>query len=332
MKYIGATNGTVSVFEKPTPAIKPKYVLVHTKFSAISPGTETTMRRNSKDEIVQLGYSAAGVVSAVGDEVKGIAVDDRVAVYGAPYTYHGEYLLVPQTLVVPLPDSITMQEASIGGIGSIAIHALRIADLKFGEVAVVVGMGIYGQLIGQIAHQAGIQVIALNRSQPRATLFEQVSGLKAFTDEHEMEAELARLTGGRGADAVLLCAGGDSNYLTNKSLEWLRDKGKSVIVGDIQPNYTRDLMFSKEIKLLISRAGGPGRYDPSFEADAVDYPYGFVRWTEGRNVAEFIRLVADKRIFITDYIGGIHQLADAPQVYPELNNHKHGALTELFEY
>lgn len=332
MKYIGAKDGKVAVFEKEVPEIKENYVLVKTDFSAISPGTETTMMKNSKDTIVPLGYCAAGTITAIGEGVENFKQGDRVACYGAPYIYHAEYLLIPKTMCTKVPEDVDLKEASLGGIGAISIHALRKADLQFGEVAVVVGMGIFGQIIGQVAINAGYQVLALNRSKPRAELFEKITGAKAFVDEKEMEAELLRLTNGQGADAVFLCTGGDSSYLTNKSLEWLRDKGKSVIVGDLQPNYSRELMFAKEIDILISRAGGPGRYDPSFEKDAVDYPYGQVRWTETRNVAEFVRLVSEKRISVSEYITEIANYDQVEEIYQSLQEHENPVLTSLFEY
>lgn len=257
---------------------------------------------------------------------------DRVAVYGGPYVHHAEYLLVPKTLCVLVPNDVSLKDASLGGIGAIAIHALRKANLQFGEVAIVVGLGIYGHLIGQLGLNAGYQIIPLNRSKPRADLFEKVIGLRAYTDEKELERTINTVTNGHGADAVFLCAGGDDGHLTNKSLEWLRDKGKSIIVGDIRPNYERRLMFKKEIDILISRAGGPGRYDINFEQNAVDYPYGQVRWTETRNVAEFIRLLSTGRIKVEEYISQVCSFDDVEAVYARLLEHGSNGLTEVFEY
>jgi threonine dehydrogenase-like Zn-dependent dehydrogenase len=332
MKYVGAKNGEVFTFNKEIPQVKENYVLIKTKYSAISPGTENTMLVNSKDEIVALGYCAAGVVESIGENVSEFIVGEKVACYGAPYVYHSEYLLVPKTMCVKVPENLDLKEASLGGIGAIAIHALRKANLQFGEVAVVVGLGIFGQILGQVAVNAGYQVLPLNRSTPRAELFENVTGVKSFCDEKELEKEIARKTNGRGADAVFLCTGGDSNYLTNKSLEWLRDKGKSVIVGDLQPNYQRELMFAKEIEILISRAGGPGRYDESFEKNAVDYPYGQVRWTETRNVAEFIRLLNEKRIEISNYPIKTVNFENISETYRKLHSKGNTVLTNIFDY
>ena len=332
MKYIGARNGKVAIFETEIPQAKPGYVLIKTSYSAISPGTEITMMGNSKGDIVPLGYSAAGVVEEVGEGVVGFKAGDRVACYGAPYVYHAEYLAVPKTLVCHVPDHVDLKEACLAGIGAISIHALRKADLQFGETSLVVGLGIFGQLIGQIAENAGHQVIALNRSKPRAEVFAQTTGIDTFTDEEELETHIAEVTNGHGVDAVFLCTGGDSSYLTNKSLEWCRDKGKSVIVGDLQPNYERTNMFAKEIDILISRAGGPGRYDPSYERDAIDYPYGQVRWTEGRNTAEYVRLLGKDRIKVADYVTNVTDLEHIDKTYHDLQQPDISVLTHIVRY
>ncbi|MBP1039578.1 zinc-binding alcohol dehydrogenase [Vagococcus sp. BWB3-3] len=332
MKYIGARNGKVAIFESEVPQAKPGYVLIKTSYSAISPGTEITMMGNSKGDIVTLGYSAAGIVEEIGENVTNFKKGDRVACYGAPYVQHAEYLAVPKTLVCSVPDHVDLKEACLAGIGAISIHALRKADLQFGETSLVVGLGIFGQLIGQIAENAGHQVIALNRSKPRADVFQATTGIDTFTDETALEAHIKAVTNMQGVDAVFLCTGGDSSYLTNKSLEWCRDKGKSVIVGDLQPNYERTTMFAKEIDILISRAGGPGRYDPSYERDAVDYPYGQVRWTEGRNTAEFIRLLANKRIDVSGYVTNITDLDTIDSTYHDLQQSGISVLTHIIRY
>ncbi len=332
MRYIGAQNGEIGVFEKPIPKIKDNYLLIKTMYSAISPGTELTMAGNSEEDIVQLGYSASGKVMEVGKGAEGFYEGQYVACYGAPYVSHSEYLLVPKTLCTPVPEGVDLKEASLAGLGAISIHALRKAQLSFGEVAVVVGLGIFGQLIAQIGYGAALEVLPLNRSSKRAELLEEISGIKCYTQEEMLEADLLRLTVGRGADGVFLCTGGDSEYLTNKSLQWLRDKGKSIIVGDIQPKYDRELMFGKEIDIMISRAGGPGRYDPSYEREAIDYPYGQVRWTEGRNVKEYIRLLSTKRISVDKYVGYSIGLDNFKEAYTILGSSGGEILTGIICY
>ena len=332
MKLISALNGKIVLREDEKPSILSKQVLVKTLYSAISPGTELSMTSSSNDDYVNIGYSASGIIEEVGSEVTELKVGDKVAVYGAPYVGHREYLAVPQTLVTKVPESVCMKDASMAGLGAIAIHGLRQANVNFGEIVVVVGLGIYGQLIAQIAQNAGYVVLALNRSKPRVDLLNRVSGVESFSDEAEMEARLHELSKGHGADAVLLCAGGKQSPLTNKSFKWLKDRGTSVIVGDIEPNYDRELMFGKELEIKISRAGGPGRYDARYEKFANDYPYGYVRWTEGRNVGEFIRLLEAKRINVNAYYSEATPLSEFEVAYETLAQPAAEYLSHIFSY
>lgn len=332
MKIISAQNGSVTLRDGDMPTLLSKHVMVKTTFSAISPGTELSMIKNSSSEFVNIGYSASGVITEIGNEVTSFKVGDKVAVYGAPYVGHREYLAVPQTLVAKVPESVSMKDAAMAGLGAIAIHGLRQARVQFGEIIVVVGLGIYGQLIAQMAHQAGLVVLALNRSKPRVDLLHRVSGVECFTGEDEMVARLMELSNGQGADAVLLCAGGKQSPLTNKSFKWLKQRGTSVIVGDIEPIYDRELMFGKELEIRISRAGGPGRYDANYERDAVDYPYGYVRWTEGRNVAEYIRMLENKRINVSEYYGETTHVETYVDAYETLAKPAAQYLSHLFTY
>jgi threonine dehydrogenase-like Zn-dependent dehydrogenase len=332
MKSICTLEGKICIVEKELPKVKDNFILVKTSYSAISPGTEMTMIKNSGYEYVNLGYSASGRVVKVGEEVDSIKTGDRVACYGTPYVSHSEYLLVPKTLCVKLPDSVGLKEASLVGLGIISIHALRQAHLQFGEIAVVSGLGILGQLIGQIANASALQVVPLNNTEKRAELFERITGIRTFVNEAEMEGYIKEISFQRGADAVFLCAGKSAGYQTGKSLEWLRHRGKSIIVGDMEPHYNRELMFDKEIEILISKDGGPGRYDKVYEFQAIDYPYGYVRWTEGRNMEEFIRLVAEKKIKVDDYINDVIKMDDAESAYRELESGNQGGLTKIISY
>lgn len=334
IKIVAAQNGSLSIQEETLGSLKDNYVCIETRYSAISAGTELSILDNSGDRSVPLGYSASGLVVAVGNGVSEFQVGDRVASYGAPYTGHKSMMHVPKTLVAKIPDNVTYQDASLAGLGAIAMHAVRHADVSFGEVVVVVGLGIYGQLIAQIAQAAGMVVFALNRNPLRASMLDTASegSIKAYTDEHLMEQDLAQYTNNRGADAVFLCTGGDSNYLTNKSLEWCCDRGVSMIVGDLQPVYDRPLMFAKEITIKVSRAGGPGRYDASYEKQAIDYPYGYVRWTEGRNVAEYLRLVSEKKVKVSTYYDQGYDLENHKDAYDALRQRQAPVLTHLFKY
>lgn len=332
MKSIVAKDQKVHIAEGVKPTIKPSYLLLKTLYSAISPGTELSLIGASGNREISLGYSAVGVVVECGEGVEDYQVGDTVACYGAPYVGHCEFLVVPITLCAKVPAGVEPKEAALAGIGAIAIHALRIAKLAFGETVVVVGLGLLGQMISKIADAAAYDVVAFDVQAERVAMLRDKGTIRSFSTLSEMESDIAKCTNNNGADAVLLCAGGKRSTLTHQSLKWIRSQGKVVIVGDIEPDFPRELLFGKEAQILISRAGGPGRYDQVYEKQAIDYPYGYVRWTEGRNVAEYLRLVHDKRIdvqpFLTDEVG----FHDAPAAYDELVQKKSMIVTKIISY
>jgi len=333
VKRLVAHNQKIEIIESETPQLegRPSYILVKTLYSVISPGTELTMLKNSEGKIVNLGYSAMGEVVECGSDIKNVKKGDLVACYGAPYVHHHEYLLVPSTLYTKVPESVNPKEAAFGGLGAIAIHALRVAKLQFGETIVIVGLGILGQLIAKIANAAALNVIAFDIQNSRVEMLKE-DGIASYSTIEEMEEAIAIETNGHGADAVLLCAGGKRSLLTQNCLKWIRNQGKAVIVGDIEPDFPRDLMFAKEAQILISRAGGPGRYDRIYEGEAIDYPYGYIRWTEGRNLGEFIRLVKEKRINLKPYLDEIVEFDQAPFEFEKLMNKQSNVLTKLIAY
>ncbi|KKK39889.1 alcohol dehydrogenase [Mesobacillus campisalis] len=333
MKRIVAHNRKIEIIEAEVPDIKanPSYILVKTMYSAISPGTELTLLSYSENKQVHLGYSAMGEVAECGSKITDVNKGDLVACYGAPYVHHDEYLLVPKTLYAKVPESVDPKEAALGGLGAIAIHALRIANLQFGETVVIVGLGVLGQLIAKIANAAAYNVIAYDLSKSRAEMLHE-ENIKSFATVEELEEAIRIHTRSKGADAVLLCAGGKRSSLTHECLKWIRNKGKAVIVGDIEPDFPRDLMFSKEAELLISRAGGPGRYDKVYEREAIDYPYEYVRWTEGRNLEEYIRLIKEKRIDVSPFITEAVNLDQAPKEFEKLLEKESAVLTKLISY
>lgn len=331
MQAIVALNKSVQIQTMEKPTVKRGYVLLKTLYSAISPGTEASLISTSNQDERMLGYSAMGVVEAVGDDVEAFDVGDILACYGAPYVHHAEYLLVPTTLCAKVPQAVDEKAAALGGIGAIAIHGLRVANLQFGESVVIVGLGVLGQMIAKIAHAAAYDVIAYDISPDRTEMLRK-DGIVTASSEEELVARIHEVTNGHGADAVLLCAGGKRSELTGKSLDWIRKQGKVVIVGDIEPDFPRDMMFAKEAQLLISRAGGPGRYDPVYEKAAIDYPYGYVRWTEGRNLAEYIRLVAKGKIDVTDFVADVVSFEEATTAYEALTDKTKTILTKIFQY
>lgn len=317
MKAVAAIDGTIRLQELEPPSLSKGHLLIRTEYSAISPGTELSMARKSQNQSFVLGYSAAGVVEEVGEDVTGWEIGQRAACYGAPYVRHAELLSVPANLAAPVPGGVKLEEAAFAGLGAIAIHALRVADLRFGESAAVVGLGILGNLIAQIANAAAFRTAGLDVNEARVELLRGCGVAAAFGSRDEFEARLAGMTGGTGFDSVILCAGGSGEKLINDSFRWLRDRGKIIIVGDLTAEFSRGDMFAKEAQVLISRAGGPGRYDAQYEQENRDYPIGYVRWTEGRNTAEYVRLLAEKRILVAPLITGIYPVEEAAAAFGE---------------
>ncbi|CAN7433847.1 zinc-dependent alcohol dehydrogenase [Paenibacillus sp. LjRoot56] len=321
MKAVAALKGNILITELEAGPLPAGHVKIRTEYSAISPGTEMTFIRRASEQMGLLGYSAVGVIEELGEYVHHLQVGQRVACYGAPYVRHAEWLTVPTNLTAAVPPDVQPEEAAFAGLGAIAIHALRTADLRFGESTVVVGLGILGQLIAQIASAAAFRVAGFDILAHRAELLRQRGVEDAYDSQEKLEEQLAALTDGHGADSIILCAGGPGEELINSSLRLIRDKGKIVIVGDLSTEFSRGLMFGKEAQVLISRAGGPGRYDVQYELENKDYPIGFVRWTEGRNIGEFMRLLAEKRISLQGLISDKYPIERAAEAYQGYAQH-----------
>ncbi|WP_158560960.1 zinc-dependent alcohol dehydrogenase [Paenibacillus contaminans] len=305
MKSAKSLNGKLTIVDIPIPEVTDQSVLVKTDYSAMSTGTELMVLGWAQSDVF-LGYSATGIVQSVGKDVTHVKAGQRVACYGVPT--HGEYFLGYKHHVTPVPDHVDPQEAAFAGIASIGVQALRQADLRFGETVVVLGLGILGQLIAQLARAAAFRVIAVDHMEERCDLMDSTGLLKACRNGDEVKEQLLQLTGGKGADAVLICASSKTHRLVDQGIEWIRDKGKVVIVGDTNTEFDRNALFAKEAQITISRAGGAGRYDQEYEKEGKDYPYGYIRWTMGRNLEEFVRLLADGRLNIKPLITGVYSL------------------------
>lgn len=315
MRVVVAQRGAILTGREQKPQPKADHVLVRTVCSAISPGTELMVARRPNERPAALGYSAAGYVVDPG-EGGAVAVGQRVACYGGPYVRHAEWLSVPRNLVVPVPDEVGFEEASFVGLGAIAIHALRKASLHFGETVVVIGLGIIGQLVCQIAHAASYRVIAFDLiAERRRRLAAMVPQCEVAERLEDVDAVVSRISERVGADAVLLCANSADGSLIDHALRLVRDRGQVVVVGDMKMEFSRGLLFAKEANLTVSKAGGPGRGDAAYELNGNDYPIGFVRWTEGRNMAEFIRLLASRTVRVEPLIYDRFALKDVTDAY-----------------
>lgn len=334
MNAIFSYKGKAIVEPVDIPQIRKGHVLVRTVYSGISNGTERLMLAERHEQRISLGYSASGIVEAAGDGVTHVQPGDRVAVYGAPYVRHAEYLLVPKNLTVPVPAGVDMKEAAFVGLGAIAIHALRQARLQFGESCIIVGLGILGQIMAQVSDAAGYNTIVYDLREDRSELVGRLTGGRAYLagSLEELKKSIDEASGPHGVDCVLLAANGKNTGLIDGALDWIRDKGRVVIVGDLEMAFSREKMFKKEADVLISRAGGPGRYDKLYEEQGTDYPLGFVRWTEGRNMAEYIRLLRMGRITVSPLISQEVPILNISNVYEELFSPNNSALGSLITY
>jgi len=265
-----------------------------------------------------IGYSVAGEIAAIGEDVHDLAVGDLVAAAGAGQANHADYVAVPRNLVCRIPAGCDPKHAASATVGAIALQGVRRAAPQLGDRICVIGLGLIGQITVQLLKAAGCRVIGLDLDEARVARARRL-GLDAGTSGVEQCKTLVRdATGGRGADRTIITAATKSSTLINLGMELTRAKGTVVVVGDIGLHVDRTEFYRKEIDLLISTSYGPGRYDPAYEAEGHDYPYGYVSWTMNRNLQSYLELVADGRVNVEALIDRVVPIADAPAAYTEL--------------
>jgi len=263
-----------------------------------------------------LGYSCAGTVEQVGDLVQGIRPGDRVACAGAGYANHAEFVSVPQNLCVVLAEGVDFDAAAFTTLGAIALQGFRQAGSVLGDRVAVIGLGLLGQLTVQIARSAGCEVIGVDLSEEKMELARQF-GAKGTVraDSADAAASIMSLTGGSGADAVLITAASSGNSPIVLAGQIARDRANVVVVGDVRIDVPRSPFYEKELTVKLSRSYGPGRYDAMYEEYGVDYPDGYVRWTERANMAEFVRLLALGHVDVAPLTTHRFVVSDAPAAY-----------------
>ncbi len=336
MKQVTQQNktGVVQVESVPVPSLKAGHLLVQVRSSVISAGTERASLESRRMSLVQrakrqpelvvkvleqvrqygivqtyrrvkarlestaaLGYSAAGVVVAVGDGAGEFKPGDRVACAGAGYANHAEYALIPKNLCAKIPKGVEFDEAAYTTIGAIALQGVRQAEPTLGETIVVIGLGIVGQLTLQLLKANGCTVVGIDLD-PWSVKIAKESGVDLALERAGADVKnvVLSFTKGIGADAVIITAATKSNDPVQLAGELCREKGRVVLVGDVGLELPRAPYYRKELDFRLSRSYGPGRYDPGYEEQGHDYPVGYVRWTEKRNMQEFLNLVAAKKI------------------------------------
>lgn len=265
------------------------------------------------DQPMPLGYSAAGTVVAVGEGVTGVSEGDLVACAGAG---HAEVIRVPLNLTANAPHGVTAEQAAFATVGAIALHGFRIAEVQLGERVVVIGLGLIGLLAVQICRAAGIRVLGVDPDASRRELAVTMGADRVCDPEPSTAAEAVQAwTGGAGADAILVCASTASSDPVALAAEVARDRAKVVLVGAVGMEVPRRPFYHKELDLRVSRSYGPGRYDPAYESGGVDYPIGYVRWTEGRNLGAFLELLGSGQIDVDPLITHRISIDDAESAY-----------------
>lgn len=341
-----------SVVDVPVPTVQKARVLVRTAASLISSGTErlaveqagkglvqearerpdlvrAVMEKARKEGLLNtfsavrdklstataLGYSAAGIVIGVGNDITEFRVGDRVACAGVGFASHAEAISVPKNLCVHLPQTVDFESGAFGTLGAIALQGVRLADPTLGESVVVIGLGLVGQLTVQLLKANGCRVFGIDLDPERVKLAQQLGADAARVSNEEVQDAVRKWTRGRGADAVLITAATESNQPVQLAGNISRLKGRVVIVGMTGMEIPRQPFFMRELSLQVSMSYGPGRYDPDYEERGHDYPVGYVRWTENRNIEAFLDLIAGKRIDVAALITHRFSIDEATRAY-----------------
>ncbi|GGL54694.1 oxidoreductase [Streptomyces anthocyanicus] len=363
-------SGELALLDVPVPGCKPGGVLVRTAYSLISTGTElmkvseagmsmlgkarsrpdqvakvvqsvatngvpATYRKvmGKLDSYTPLGYSLCGVVEQVGEGIDDVKAGDLVACAGNEHALHAELNWVPRNLYAPVPDGLAARDAAFGTVGSIALQGVRQGESRLGETALVIGLGLIGQLVVQLLVASGVRVVGADPDAERCELAERL-GAAACGDPASpaVESAVAELTDGHGVDQVYLAAGGGSNQPVELAARLCRDRGRVVDIGKCRLDLPWNAYYEKELDVRFSRSYGPGRYDPEYELEGRDYPIGYVRWTERRNLACFLDLVARGRVDVAPLITRTADFDDAVETYRSLQDGALKAVAVLFRY
>lgn len=267
------------------------------------------------DAPIALGYSCAGVVREVGRGADEFQVGDRVACAGMNYASHAETVFVPKNLTVKIPDGVSFDEAAFVTLGAIALQGVRTADVKLGDAVAVIGLGLLGQLTVQILKAAGCRVIGIDLETSKVALAREFGCDAGVLRSDDVELAVKQFTDNFGADAVIVTAAADTNDPIELAGVIARDRAVVSMVGAVRMDIPRKVYYEKELQLRLSRSYGPGRYDADYEERGKDYPIGYVRWTERRNMQEFLRLLATKAVKLERLITHRIPIEQAEQAY-----------------
>src|SRR5579862_4838977 len=280
--------------------------------------------RSRLDQPSALGYSSAGTVIAVGNGVTGIVAGDRVACAGAGHAVHAEFACVPRLLTARIPtDAISFDEAAFTTLGAVALHGVRNTDAKLGEIVAVIGLGLLGQLTVQLLKAAGCSVLGMDISHQRAHLASRSGADAVSTSPSEFLDLCLQISAGQGVDAVVIAAQTCSNDPVDLAAAVVRSRAVVVAVGTVAMEIPRRSFYEKELEFRVSRSYGPGRYDAAYEQKGVDYPIGYVRWTETRNMEAFLGLAAEGKLKINSLVTHRYPITEAHSAYELITGQSH---------
>ncbi len=347
--FLSVSNGAVSVVDTPAPTVKENTVIIETLYSVVSAGTERSLTSFGGKNLIQkamerpdqvkkvtekmstdgilttveaafgrlkdpmpMGYTAVGRVVEVGKGVTEVTAGDTVAAVGQ--AYHSEVNRVGKNLIAKVPDEVRdIRQAAFSALGGIALEGIHQAEIIPGETVAVIGLGLLGHIAARILYAYGCDVIGFDVADKTLP----ATKLKAFVNSGDEQAAdvVKALTKGRGVDKVIITAATDSNAPIDLAEEITRDRAIICMIGVTKLELDRRPFYQKELSFKIARSYGPGRYDSSYEENGVDYPIGYVRFTEGRNVEEFLRLLATGRLDVADLITHVISFSEAANAY-----------------
>ena len=362
-------TGELGLMEVPVPAVKSGGVLVRNINSLVSAGTEKLMIDLAKKSIigkararpdlvkkvinkiksdglmeayrqamgrldtpVPLGYSCAGEVEQVGKDAGEFQKGDRVACFGSGYASHAEMVYVPKNLAVKIPDDVSYEEAAFVALGAIALHAVRCADVSLGERVAVIGLGLLGLLTIQLLSASGCNVFGIDLMEDKIELAKQLGAKEGIKSNENTVEQIDSFTDGNGVDSVIIFASTESNQPIEQAAEIARERANIVVPGMVGLDIPRNVFYEKELNLVVSRSTGPGIYDPDYEEKGQDYPISYVRWTEKRNMRQFLELVADGKVKLDKLITHRFSIDQATEAYKVIMENTEPYIGVLLEY
>tara|TARA_R110002049_G_scaffold292252_1_gene476607 strand:- start:2587 stop:4707 length:2121 start_codon:yes stop_codon:yes gene_type:complete len=267
------------------------------------------------------GYSNSGIVIAVGKGVSNFQVGDKVAAAGAGIANHAEFVVVPQNLVMKVPEDLDLKLASTVTVGGIALQGVRRADLRLGEHCVVIGAGILGLLTVQFLKSSGVRTIVTDINGERLKIAEALGAdLVINPTKADVVKTITSFTGGHGADAVIFTAATGSSEPLSEAFKACKKKGRVILVGVSGMEIKREDIYQKELDFLVSTSYGPGRYDRNYEDDGNDYPYAYVRWTENRNMTEYLKMLQEGKVNLEPLINKVYPIEKVEEAYASLQS------------